>query len=114
MFRGPGAREIRIREAAGAFRVIYVAKLDSTIYVLHCFQKKTRATRKSDPPAKQVLGIHQHRPENERRHSRRHVDKQIDITIRAGIVASHGSEHLQVPQSMPHGQGPQLMAVLLD
>lgn len=45
---GPGAREIRIREAAGAFRVIYVAKLASTIYVLHCFQKKTRATRKSD------------------------------------------------------------------
>jgi phage-related protein len=45
---GPGAREIRIREAAGAFRVIYVARLDSTIYVLHCFQKKTRATRKSD------------------------------------------------------------------
>jgi len=45
---GPGAREIRVREAAGAFRVIYVAKFASTIYVLHCFQKKTRATRKSD------------------------------------------------------------------
>jgi phage-related protein len=58
---GPGAREIRVREAAGAFRVVYVAKLASTIYVLHCFhklastiyvlhcfQKKTRATRKSD------------------------------------------------------------------
>ena len=45
---GPGVREIRIRDAAGAFRVIYVAKFGSTIYVLHCFQKKTPATRKGD------------------------------------------------------------------
>lgn len=45
---GPGVREIRIRDAAGAFRVIYVAKFGSTIYVLHCFQKKTQATRKGD------------------------------------------------------------------
>ena len=37
-----------LQEEAGTFRVIYVAKLDSTTYVLHCFQKKTRATRKSD------------------------------------------------------------------
>jgi phage-related protein len=45
---GPGVREIRIRDAAGAFRVIYVARFASTIYVLHCFQKKTQATRKGD------------------------------------------------------------------
>jgi phage-related protein len=45
---GAGVREIRIRDAAGAFRVIYVAKLADAIYVLHCFQKKTQATRPQD------------------------------------------------------------------
>ena len=45
---GPGVREIRIREASGAFRVIYVAKFDDAIYVLHCFQKKTQQTSKGD------------------------------------------------------------------
>jgi phage-related protein len=41
-------REIRVRDADGAFRVIYVAKLGDAIYVLHCFQKKSRHTSKED------------------------------------------------------------------
>ena len=45
---GPGVREIRIRDAAGAFRVLYVARLEEAIYVLHCFQKKTQRTSKAD------------------------------------------------------------------
>ncbi|WP_153100178.1 type II toxin-antitoxin system RelE/ParE family toxin [Paraburkholderia hayleyella] len=45
---GQGVREIRIRDAAGAFRVIYVAKLSDAVYVLHCFQKKTEKTAKGD------------------------------------------------------------------
>jgi phage-related protein len=45
---GQGVREIRIRDASGAFRVIYVAKFADAIYVLHCFQKKTQATSKTD------------------------------------------------------------------
>ncbi len=45
---GQGVREIRIRDASGAFRVIYVAKFADAIYVLHCFQKKTQATSKAD------------------------------------------------------------------
>jgi phage-related protein len=45
---GAGVREIRIRDTAGAFRVLYVAKFEDAIYVLHCFQKKTQRTRKSD------------------------------------------------------------------
>ena len=45
---GPGMREIRVREASGAFRVIYVAHLEAAIYVLHAFQKKTRATPQRD------------------------------------------------------------------
>ena len=45
---GNGVREIRIRDAAGAFRVLYVAKFEDAVYVLHCFQKKTQRTRKVD------------------------------------------------------------------
>jgi phage-related protein len=45
---GQGVREIRIRDATGAFRVIYVAKFASAVYVLHCFQKKTQNTSKPD------------------------------------------------------------------
>ena len=45
---GKGVQEIRIREEAGAFRVIYVARFAGTVYVLHCFQKKTQKTSKQD------------------------------------------------------------------
>ena len=45
---GAGTREIRIREASGIYRVMYVAKFEEAIYVLHCFQKKTQATSKQD------------------------------------------------------------------
>lgn len=45
---GQGVREIRIRDANGAFRAIYIARLAETVYVLHCFQKKTQKTSKAD------------------------------------------------------------------
>ena len=45
---GAGAVELRIWDEAGAFRVVYVAKLEDVIYVLHCFQKKTHQTAKRD------------------------------------------------------------------
>ena len=45
---GSGVREIRLRDEHGIYRVIYVAKLAHKVYVLHCFQKKTQATSKSD------------------------------------------------------------------
>jgi phage-related protein len=44
----PGVREIRIREASGAFRIIYLAALGNRVLVLHAFQKKTRTTSKKD------------------------------------------------------------------
>jgi phage-related protein len=37
---GPGAYEIRVRDEAGTFRVIYAAKFEHAVYVLHAFQKK--------------------------------------------------------------------------
>jgi len=45
---GAGTREIRIREANGIYRVMNVARFEEAVYVLHCFQKKTRATSKQD------------------------------------------------------------------
>ena len=45
---GAGAREIRISDAKGIFRVMYVAKFEEAVYVLHCFQKKSQATSKQD------------------------------------------------------------------
>ncbi len=45
---GSGVREVRVREQAGAFRVIYVATLAERVYVLHCFQKRTQQTAKAD------------------------------------------------------------------
>jgi phage-related protein len=45
---GPGVNEMRIHDATGSFRVIYLAIRPEGIYVLHCFRKKTRKTRKAD------------------------------------------------------------------
>jgi phage-related protein len=45
---GPGAREIRVRDASGAYRIIYVARFEEAVYVLHCFEKKTEKTRPAD------------------------------------------------------------------
>ncbi len=45
---GAGAREIRVRDNAGAFRVVYVAMFADAIYVLHAFQKKSQRTATLD------------------------------------------------------------------
>jgi len=44
---GSGVYEIRIH-ALGEWRVIYVAKFDDAVYVLHAFHKKTQKTRRED------------------------------------------------------------------
>ena len=41
---GSGVNEIRIDSPDGWFRVMYVAKFEEAIYVLHSFQKSTRKT----------------------------------------------------------------------
>ena len=45
---GPGVREVRVREEGGAFRVLYVTRIEEAVYVLHAFQKKTQRTPKGD------------------------------------------------------------------
>jgi len=44
---GPGVFEIRIH-AGGEYRVLYVARFEEAVYVLHAFEKKTQQTRKAD------------------------------------------------------------------
>ena len=44
---GPGVKEIRIH-VLGEWRVIYVAKFQEAVYVLHSFQKKSRKTSRQD------------------------------------------------------------------
>jgi phage-related protein len=45
---GKGVVELRIWDEAGTFRVVYVAKFEDAVYVLHCFQKKTQQTARKD------------------------------------------------------------------
>jgi phage-related protein len=45
---GKGVEEIRVWEESGTFRILYLARLDDAVYVLHAFQKKTQETSKRD------------------------------------------------------------------
>ena len=45
---GAGVMELRIWDEAGTFRVVYVAKFEDAVYVLHCFKKKTQQTSQPD------------------------------------------------------------------
>ncbi|MEB3982501.1 type II toxin-antitoxin system RelE/ParE family toxin [Mycobacterium sp. 663a-19] len=45
---GLGTYEMRVRDADGIARLMYVTKFDDTICVLHVFTKKARRTPKTD------------------------------------------------------------------
>jgi phage-related protein len=45
---GTGVEEIRLRDDAGAYRVIYIARFSEAVYVLHAFRKKTQKTAVRD------------------------------------------------------------------
>jgi phage-related protein len=45
---GVGVREVRVRGASGAYRILYVTRVGDNIYVLHAFAKKTQRTSLSD------------------------------------------------------------------
>jgi phage-related protein len=44
---GPGVIELRVH-AGAAFRVLYVARYEEAVYVLHAFEKRTRKTSEVD------------------------------------------------------------------
>jgi phage-related protein len=59
---GAGVQEIRIRDAAGAFRVIYVAKFADAVYILHCLRWMLMAgTGLSQVQAAKLSGVTQPR-----------------------------------------------------
>jgi phage-related protein len=45
---GLGVQEIRIRDEDSAYRVLFVAKFEEAVYVLHVFEKRSRKTARSD------------------------------------------------------------------
>lgn len=45
---GTGVYELRLDDEQNEYRVMYVAKFGDAVWVLHAFQKKSQATRKSD------------------------------------------------------------------
>ena len=45
---GPGVKEIRVKDASGAFRTLYLASRPEAVYVLHCFRKSTQKTAQRD------------------------------------------------------------------
>ena len=45
---GPGVYEVRVQDADGIARLMYVAKFNDTIYVLHVFTKKSKRTPKTE------------------------------------------------------------------
>lgn len=53
---GPGVVEIRVH-AGGEYRVFYIARFKTAVYVLHTFLKKARKT----PPREIALGKKRYR-----------------------------------------------------
>jgi phage-related protein len=45
---GKGVEEIRVRDDAGIYHIIYTARISDAVHVLHAFQKKTQTTSKHD------------------------------------------------------------------
>ena len=55
---GSGVYEIIVDIASGWFRVMYVAKFEESVYVLHAFRKKTNKTAQGDKDiAKRRYGV---------------------------------------------------------
>ena len=44
---GTGVFEIRLHDG-NEYRMFYVAKFEESVYVLHCFEKRTQRTRQGD------------------------------------------------------------------
>lgn len=45
---GAGVNEIRVRDESGTYRVLYLAKFEEAVYVLHVFEKRSQKAPKSD------------------------------------------------------------------
>jgi phage-related protein len=45
---GAGVYELRDADEAGWYRVVYLKKIEQSVYILHCFKKKTRKAPKNE------------------------------------------------------------------
>jgi len=45
---GAGVNEIRVWDDSGTYRVLYVAKFEDAVYVLHVFEKRSQKTPKGE------------------------------------------------------------------
>ena len=45
---GPGVFELRDQDERSWYRVVYLSRIEDVIYVLHCFEKKSREMPKKD------------------------------------------------------------------
>ncbi len=69
---GPGVFELRDQDERAWYRVVYVSRINDVIYVLHCFEKKSREMpRKEFEKARQRLKTVKARLAEEKKHERR-------------------------------------------
>lgn len=52
---GPGVMEIASNDASGAFRAIYMLAIGTKVYVVHAFQKKSKAGVSTPAPEIDVI-----------------------------------------------------------
>jgi phage-related protein len=45
---GPGVFELRDQDVRAWYRVVYLSRIDDVIFVLHCFEKKSREMPRKD------------------------------------------------------------------
>ncbi len=69
---GTGVFELRDQDDRAWYRLIYLSRIHNVIYILHCFEKKSRAIPRRDfEKAKQRLKAVRGRLAEERKHEKR-------------------------------------------
>ena len=69
---GTGVFELRDQDERAWYRIVYLSRINDVIYILHCFQKKSRETPKREfETAKQRLKAVKARLAEEKRHEKR-------------------------------------------
>lgn len=69
---GAGAYELRDQDARAWYRVVYLSRIGDVIYVLHCFEKKSREMPRRDfETARERLRAVKARLAAERKHEKR-------------------------------------------
>ena len=68
---GAGVYELKEGDERTWYRVIYLSKIDDVIYVLHCFEKRSRKTGRQDlQAAKERLSRVRRRIEEQRKYAK--------------------------------------------